>query len=287
MKNLDIDAVQAFVLVAELKSFTRAADFMDAAQAAVSVKIKKLETQLGKKLIERTPRSVRASLDGERFLPAAHALLAAHQEAMAAFGGNTRRLVLGISHHLVGADLPRLLRRLHDTDPDTVVEVRVASSRATLDAFEQGDIDVALILRHDSRRLDGETIAHEPFVWVAAEDYRQPSGKPLRLATQAAPCSVRRMAVSALDAAEISWTEVFVGGGVTTIGAAVSAGLAVAAMSRYVAPAGIVDAGTRFGLPPLPSRDVVLYSNLTDAGSRQWLRLMAASFRPQEDAKAA
>lgn len=280
MKNLDIDAVQAFVLVAKLKSFTRAADLMDAAQAAISLKIKKLETQLGKKLIERTPRSVRASLDGERFLPAAQALLAAHQQAMAAFGGGTRPLVLGISHHLTGADLPRLLRRLHETDPDTVVEVRVAPSRATLDAFEQGKIDVALVLRHDSRRLDGETIAKEPFVWVAAADYRHASGTPLRPATQAAPCSVRGMALSALDAAGIAWPEVFVGGGVNTIGAAVLAGLAVAAMSRPVATADVIEIGPGIGLPPLPARDVVLYCNLTDSRSRQWLCRMVASFRP-------
>lgn len=59
MKALDIEAVQAFVRVADLKSFTRAAEAMDSAQSAVSLKIKRLEEVLGRRLLERTPRSVR------------------------------------------------------------------------------------------------------------------------------------------------------------------------------------------------------------------------------------
>lgn len=43
MKTLDIEAVQAFVLTADLKSFTRAAEAMDTTQSAVSLKIKRLE----------------------------------------------------------------------------------------------------------------------------------------------------------------------------------------------------------------------------------------------------
>ncbi len=40
MKALDIEAVQAFVLVADLKSFTRAAEALDTTQSAISLKIK-------------------------------------------------------------------------------------------------------------------------------------------------------------------------------------------------------------------------------------------------------
>ena len=40
MPTLDFEAVQAFVLVADLKSFTRAAEAMDTTQSAVSLKIR-------------------------------------------------------------------------------------------------------------------------------------------------------------------------------------------------------------------------------------------------------
>lgn len=279
MKSLDIEAVQAFVLAADLKSFTRAAEALDTGQSAVSLKIKRLEAGLGRRLLERTPRQVRLSSDGAAFLGPARALVAAHQGALGAFGTGQRRLVAGISHHVVGAELPLLLRRMHDAEPRLVLEVRVASSREVLDAFDQGALDAAIVLQHDSRRLDGEVILAESFGWMATADFEHTPGQPLRLATQAQPCGVRSMAVGALDDAGIAWREVFVGGGVTTIGAAVCAGLAVAALGQRVAPAGTVDVGARLGLPPLPARDVLLYSNQTDAQARRALRTLGAAIR--------
>lgn len=72
---LDLDTVRAFVLVADLASFTRAADALGTTQSAVSLKLKRLEAQLGKPLLARTPRTVKLAPDGETFLPAARALL--------------------------------------------------------------------------------------------------------------------------------------------------------------------------------------------------------------------
>jgi DNA-binding transcriptional LysR family regulator len=58
VSTLDIDTVQAFLLVAELQSFTRAAEALGTTQAAVSLKLQRLESVLGKRLVERSPRAV-------------------------------------------------------------------------------------------------------------------------------------------------------------------------------------------------------------------------------------
>jgi DNA-binding transcriptional LysR family regulator len=79
--------------------------------------------------------------------------------------------------------------------------------------------------------------------------------------------------------AGIAWREAFIGGGVATIGAAVSAGLAVAALSRRVAPADTIDVAAKFGLPPLPKRDVMLYSTVTDRRGRDAVRTLIAAIR--------
>jgi DNA-binding transcriptional LysR family regulator len=279
MKTLDIEAVQAFVLTADLKSFTRAAEAMDTTQSAVSLKIKRLEHGLGRRLLERTPRLVRLSADGNAFLGPARNLVAAHHGAVGSFGLEQRRLVVGISHHIVGAELPLLLKRMGSAEPSLVLEMRVSTSREVLEEFERGEIDAAIVLRHDNRRRDGETILEEAFGWMAAPDFEHRQGEPLRLATQAEPCSVRSMAIDALNAAGIAWTEVFVGGGIATTGAAVSAGLAVAALGRRVAPPGTIDVGAELGLPPLPTRDVVLHSNVSDRRTKSSLKTLAATIR--------
>ena len=236
MKALDVEAVQAFVLVADLNSFTRAAEAMDTTQSAVSLKIKRLEDGLGRRLLERTPRMVRLSAEGSVFLGAARNLVAAHQSAVGAFAVEHRRLIVGISHHIVGTELAALLKRINGNDPGLVIELHIDASRAVLEAFDAGALDAAIVLGHDAHRRDGDRLFEEPFGWMAAPDFHRQPGEPLRLATQAEPCSVRAMAIGALDAAGIPWTEVFVGGGIAAIGAAVSAGLAVAALARRVAP---------------------------------------------------
>ncbi len=279
MTTLDIEAVQAFVLTADLKSFTRAAEAMDSTQSAVSLKIKRLEDVLGRRLLERTPRLVRLSADGSAFLQAARVLIDAHHGAIGCFGIEPRRLVVGISHHIVGAELPLLLRRMRNAEPRLVLEIRVSSSADVLDQFDRGDIDAAVVLRHDSRRRGGEVILEESFGWMASTDFEHHRGEPLRLAAQADPCSVRWMAVDALNKAGIAWTEVFVGGGVATIGAAVAAGLAVAALGRRVAPTGTIDIGAQLGLPPLPSRDVVLHASRRDHETRNALKTLTAAIR--------
>ena len=279
MKALDLEAVQAFVLAADLKSFTRAAEALDTTQSAVSLKIKRLEDGLGRRLLDRTPRQVQLSVDGSAFLGAARALIAAHQSALGSFAVEKRRLVIGVSHHVVGADLPLLLKRMSSAEPGLLMEMRVSMSRDILDALDRGALDAAIVLRHDNRLRDGELILEESFGWMAAPDFEHRPGEPLRLATQAEPCTVRSMALAALNEAGIPWTEVFVGGGIVTIGAAVSAGLAVASLGRRVAPAGTIDFGPRLGLPPLPSRDMMLYSNVTDRQALASLRTLAAVIR--------
>jgi DNA-binding transcriptional LysR family regulator len=278
MKALDVEAVQAFVLVADLNSFTRAAEAMDTTQSAVSLKIKRLEDGLGRRLLERTPRMVRLSAEGTAFLAAARNLVAAHQSAIGAFAIEHRRLIVGISHHIVGTELAALLKRMNATDPGLVIGLHIDASRSVLEAFDAGELDAAIALRHDTKRRDGEVLFEEQFGWMGAPDFNRTAGEPLRLATQAEPCSVRAMAVGALDAAGIAWTEVFVGGGVATIGAAISAGLAVAALARRVAPSDTIDLGPRLGLPALPSREVILYSKPSDARARRALRTLGAAF---------
>ena len=102
-KALDLNAVRAFVLVADFSSFTRAAEMLDVAQAAVSLKVKKLEERLGFRLLHRTPRRVQLSEQGADFINHARALLSAHDRAIAMESDPRQaRVSVGISDHVAG-----------------------------------------------------------------------------------------------------------------------------------------------------------------------------------------
>lgn len=278
MTTLDVEGVQAFVLVADFQSFTRAAEALETTQAAVSMKLKRLEERLGERLIERTPRQVRLSAQGASFLQHARDFLAAHERAMAGLKQAARRFTLGIADQVAGSELPMLLARLHAYDPSLLIEVQLETSRSLLDAFDRSEIDAVIVRRTDDRR-DGETLSQEKFGWFATPNFQHREGDILRIASLAPSCGVRNSATRALDSAGIQWVEVFLGGGMAAVTAAVAAGLAVGAIAHRVTPVGVVDVGDKFNLPPLPSSEIVLHSTLSDARSRGALRTLAAAFR--------
>jgi DNA-binding transcriptional LysR family regulator len=278
MTTLDVDAVEAFVTIADLQSFTRAAEALGTTQGAISVKLKRLEGRLGHKLIERTPRLVRLSAQGAVFLNPARDFLAAHQRAITGLSSTRRRFALGIATHVAGPEIPTLLARLNAHDPALTIEARLDTSRNLLDAFDRGEIDAAIIRREDDRR-DGEALAPERFGWFATSDFVHRKGEPLRLAALSPTCGVRDIATRALDAAGIPWIEVFLGGGSSVVSDAVSAGLATAAFSYRLAPVNTIEVSERFGLPPLPSSEIILLSTLSDTKSRDALWTLAAAFR--------
>ncbi|XQM29051.1 LysR family transcriptional regulator [Burkholderia gladioli] len=280
MKPLDLDAVRAFVLVAELASFTRAADALDTTQSAVSLKIKRLEAHLGRALLERTPRVVRLAVNGEAFLPAARELLDAHQRALGSVAAEPRRLSIGVSEHVAVPDLPALLTSLHRHDPSLSLEMHLGSSARLLADYDERRFDAAVV-RHepgeDPPREDAVPLFSEALSWLAAPDWAPRAGEPLPLSVLAGPCGVRAAALRALDRAGIAWRERFTGGGVAAVAAAAAAGLAVCPLARRVAPRGLVEVGARFGLPALPISQVVLYSRVREPRSADTLRRFTAS----------
>lgn len=277
-RPLDLDAVRSFVRVAELGSFTRAAEVLQTTQAAVSLKLKRLEDRLGWRLLERTPRYVQLSSQGAAFLEHARELLEVHDRALTVFAGARQRLTIGISDHVAGPELPAMIARMNAQDPRLLIEIRIGSSGDLLQGFDRRELD-AVIVRQHSGRDDGEVLAEERFGWFAGPLWQHRADEPLPLATLAEPCGVRAMAAQHLDAAGISWTEVFVGGGVAAVAAAVMAGLGVAALAPRMLPLGAVDVGSRLALPQLPRLPVLLHSRVREGRARDALAALSAAFR--------
>lgn len=277
-RPLDLDAVQAFVRIAELGSFTRAAEAMRTTQSAISLKLKRLEERLGCRLIERTPRYVELSARGATFLIHAHELLEVHDRAFTVFAEARQRLTIGISDHVAGPELPSLIARMNSQDPQLLIEIRIGSSGDLLQSLDRRELDAAIVRLHNGR-TDGESLAEEKFGWYAAPSWRKRAGEPLPVATMPEPCGVRVIAGQLLDEAGVSWTEVFAGGGVAAVSAAVMAGLGVAALARRMLPFGAVEVGAKLGLPELPRLPILLHSRVKDDRSRNALAALSAALR--------
>lgn len=127
MRRDDLVDLNAFVAVAEERSFTRAAARLGTSQSALSYRIRKLEERLGIRLLARTTRSVLPTQAGERLLgslrPAFDGIaaeLTALTELRAQPAGTIR---ITASDHAARVILWPAVKRLVADYPDIQVEI--------------------------------------------------------------------------------------------------------------------------------------------------------------------
>jgi DNA-binding transcriptional LysR family regulator len=119
--DLDLRLVRYFTVVAEHRHFGRAAADLLIAQPSLSRQIRRLELQLGARLLDRTPQGTRLTEAGEVFLPKARALLRSAAQAAAATkaAAQPSRITIGYTPGLIVTPAVRHLRRQH---PDADVQ---------------------------------------------------------------------------------------------------------------------------------------------------------------------
>jgi len=137
------------VKVAELGSFTAAADELSASQPSLSSQIAVLEREVGGRLLERLPRAVRLTPAGRAMIPHAIAALAearrAFSAARQATGIESGELDIATVHSATLGLLPSPLRLWHESHPG--IKVRLHEYRHGDDlvaAMRRGEADVAI-----------------------------------------------------------------------------------------------------------------------------------------------
>lgn len=274
---LDLESVRLFVLAVDLGGLTRAAEAAGTVQPVVSQRLKALEDRLGVRLLERSPRFVRPTPDGALFLTEARALLAAHDRAAGFRRRPLTRVTLGISDHVMGGAVDRVLRRLRaalGTDVDLTINMSLSQPLRL--AFDAGTLDAALI-RGEAGGGEGELLGFDPLGWRGELTAWQP-GQPVPLATLGAPCGVRAQAIRALEMAGIEWRESLIAGSCAALMGGIAAGFGIAPMGRF-GSAPLPDIGPELGLPTLPSSPILLLGRAGTPELADALRGIAAGMR--------
>jgi DNA-binding transcriptional LysR family regulator len=145
---VNIEAVRAFVAVAEDGQFQQAAARLDVSQQAVSKRIAVLEAELGTTLFKRTPSGAALTQDGRTFLPHAGAILAAVSAAIASVQPGTRPLRVDVLDRGTGA--VDLLREFCQENPEVAVEMITGHGAASaIKALLAGEIDAGYAYLRD------------------------------------------------------------------------------------------------------------------------------------------
>ncbi|NVO16166.1 MAG: LysR family transcriptional regulator [Rhodoplanes sp.] len=177
---LDLPGLDAFIAVADLGSFHRAAARLGISQPALTRRLQRLEQIIGSKLLVRRAQPVRLTPVGAALLPEAQAALAKLQSAMRRAGDRSRGHDVDIgclptlAVRYLGAALARHRRRWTGGEI-TVFDVSATEIRAMLEANR---IDFALAaIGSEPWDVECTPLAEEPFFLVCPRGHRL-AGRP-------------------------------------------------------------------------------------------------------------
>ena len=268
MDFYDPRQLDAFLAVAQTKSFTKAADRLGVRQSTVSQQVRKLETCVGRVLFHRDTHRVELTTDGETMIGFARSILTSHQRATSYFNNEQPRgrLRLGMSDDLALSELPRILRDFRRSYTDVELELTVDRSDPLERRLESGKLDAVL-----GRRLANSgsaspsapgtlhIIRRESAVWVAAEKGSQINfDRPIPLIVYRSPSVSRTAMLDALERANIPWRLTCVCRGVTSLIGAVAAGVGISSLSKSLVPLSLSVLSEATGLPQLGDFELVL-----------------------------
>lgn len=267
MLTFDLDQLRTFSAIAELGSFTGAADRVNKTQSAVSMQMKRLEEAVGQPLFIRQGRRNRLTGKGEILLSHAHRMLRINDEAMQAFSspelsGHVR---LGTPDDYAERFLPPILARFSRTHPLVDLEVTCENSGELAKAVRNHELDLAIVTQMDAPGST-EIIRQEPLVWITSRRHCAHTRDVLPLALSPETCCWRRQAIQSLIQAKRDYRVVYTAYSAAAITAAVLSGLAITALPESAMRPEMSILGPADGFPQMKSFSIALLRN---AGPRR------------------
>jgi LysR family carnitine catabolism transcriptional activator len=189
--NTSTRQLRAFIALAELRSFTRAAARSHLSQPAFSALIRSLEESLGARLFDRDTRNVELTVEGRLFEESAQRLLRDFDAALAGVRDHAARrrgrVGLALLPSLAAGWLPPVLAGFRAALPGIELDVAAVLSEECLDRVRGGSADFALAAtRADSAELRTEVFCSDRFHLVCRRDHPLAARTGLRLKDLAA-----------------------------------------------------------------------------------------------------
>ena len=266
--NIDLDTLRTLVTANDLGGYGQAGTRLGRTPSAISLQMKRLQADVGAVLFRKAGRGLALTEAGDIVLRYGRRMLALNDELLdtvrgAALSGEVR---LGFSQDFAETILPDVLSRFTALYPLVQIEVRIEGNAALVEAVENGQLDIALVVGQADK--PGALVVGEvELVWIAGEGFKPRSDEPLPLVMLGPQCAFRKAALAGLEKASRSWRIAATSPSLAGLWATASAGLGVTARSRMGLPAGLVCGAALFGLPELRAFPVTLHRGAASANA--------------------
>ncbi|MCF8033734.1 MAG: LysR family transcriptional regulator [Desulfarculaceae bacterium] len=258
--ELPIDLLQTFSSIAETGSFTQAGEAQHITQSAVSMQMKRLEGIVGHSLFQKRGRSLNLTSTGETLLEHTLMILKAHNEAVAAFARPDMfgRIRFGCPEEYASRFLPTVLADFRKAFPRIRVDLYGAESPELNQMLIREELDLCLL---GIKAEGGRVIHREPLVWATSSQGTAHAEDPVPLAVYHEGCCCRKEAMEVLRQAGKPFWIAFVSHSISSILAAVRAGLAVAPISAGSLEESFRTLGPENGFPLLSMSELSLHQS--------------------------
>jgi DNA-binding transcriptional LysR family regulator len=287
MTNIPTDLLRTLIAVVDLRSFTKAAQSLGVTQPAVSAQIKRLQYLLGTDVLDKSAPGVSLTPTGELVVTYARRLLSINDQILhlATPGTCAESLRIGLPEDFIGTGLGWTLSRFRSAWPHVRYLVRSAGSDSLLRDLRDGDLDLVVALTTGSPGLDARHSWTEQFAWVRGPALRIDAEAAVPFVSYGDECVYHRAAVAALSRVGRDTDLVFTGSSLSSIAAAVGAGLGVTVLSPHRLNAPQLMVWDDAPLPKLASGHCGVY--LRDRGDldavEQMADALAAALRPAKE----
>lgn len=281
--DLDMDLLRTFVTIVDAGGFTAAGTRLGRTQAAMSIRIKRLEDLLERQVFDRSSRSPLLTRDGELLLSYARQILKLNDETVQRFAEPESEglLRLGVAEYFVPQHLPFVLSRFTQAYPRVHIEVKVGLNDDLFTRLERGELDVAFCRRDDPRQ-GGRVVRRERLRWAVAPNFRVDAAAVLPLCTLPAPCVFRSRGLAALDSIGRSWRILYTSESVMGVIAAAQAGLGVAILPESAVTGGLRPLSVEEGFPELEDIELAIFGERAERKrlTSTLVRFIEESLRP-------
>ncbi len=174
---MEFRQLRYFIAVAEELHFGRAAERCHIAQPPLSQQIKRLEEELGVKLLERTSRKVSLTPEGAEFLDRARDIFGRIDEAVDRIQSMSRGeegcLRVGFIGPAALSPLPQAIRRFRDSNPRIKLDFSAKSTTEQLPMLRNDRLDIVFVrlFGHDVEGLKRLVFLREPYVLALPEGH--------------------------------------------------------------------------------------------------------------------
>ncbi|MEP3562853.1 MAG: LysR family transcriptional regulator [Marinobacter sp.] len=261
---LDLDLLNTFAAVVEAGGFKGASSRLYRSQAAVSMQIKRLEEQLGQRLLERSNQGIKLTEPGKTLLSYIDRLLRLNNETLSALSAEPLRgpVHFGIPTDYAHPFLQQFIPRIREAFPELVPRVTCGRSRKLRELVTTGDLDVAIVTGEP--QFDPENnLWSEALCWYAPAGLPINTEEALPVALLDSDCALRDLAASDLRQSGLDYDPVLTSSDMANLYSAVESGLAVALLPE----SSITSSRVRpFQIDQLPGQRL-LTMNIIDAGT--------------------